>query len=179
MKFTSYTVAAVLAIALAQVGAMPSPSAPTGAVSGPHKGEHDGKGRGHNADMDMDGVDLDPYLNHKDPVIQHLARREKQAPESHWWQSQSEKGSNIDPVLIGNPNVRQIGNIKEQAPYVYGVFKRGDGEYVGAGMGMDMGNAGGREHPQGPVEAQDHRPADANGANGGAWESRQAGHGRQ
>jgi hypothetical protein len=156
MKFISFTAAAALAFAIAQVDAVPSN----------HRGQHradGGRGQVHHGPMpdDVDSTDnIDPadYVDSEDPIIRHLARRAADPepkkkptnlimddPASHWWENQG--GKNQMPengdVLVGNPNLPPIGNLKnDQGNFGRGLKARSEGGHEG-GAGDHYGGEGG------------------------------------
>ncbi|KIW96590.1 uncharacterized protein Z519_01981 [Cladophialophora bantiana CBS 173.52] len=158
MKVTAATPATILAFILAQAGALPSPEANGGAVTGSqfppsdvpvyyienadvekrdsqgqnhgqHGGRHGGKGHGehkwkamgqgkgqgqHGPMPDDDGsVDLTPLFDHPDPEVQEIVRRAIKAPKFHWWEQQGNGGKFMN-IVVGNPDVRPLANVKEQ-----------------------------------------------------------------
>jgi hypothetical protein len=227
MKFTLYTAAAVLAYALAQAGALPSPQE-AGAVASDtqaapaegsvyfaeeveeadvqkrdspeqHRGwQGDGKGRpfgghswkgmnqgNHGPMPDDDNVDLhqpDPT----DADTASIVRRASQPkytkingiqylvpPLSHWWESQ-DNGDGVNPVVGGNPNVRNFYNVKEQDGWPKGLRRRDaeDGHHgPPGGFGKSMGGQGqggnGGPPAQGKGEWQGQHPDGPPGGMGG------------
>lgn len=125
-----------------------------------------------------------PYFHHPELRVQDLARRAVALENEldrrdgvqphfyHWWESQSQKGSDFTPVTAGNPNIRPLPYIKEQLNL--GSFRRrgvngGNGaegqHHGGEGEGMHGGEGGGHgqgqgmdhqgNHPDGPPSGDD------------------------
>ncbi|KIX93335.1 uncharacterized protein Z520_10978 [Fonsecaea multimorphosa CBS 102226] len=91
-----------------------------GSHSGEGHGEHKWKGMGKGQhgpmpgeDDDSDSVDLSPLFDHPDPEVQQIARRAIQATKFHWWQQQGDTGKFMN-IVVGNPDVRPLANVKEQ-----------------------------------------------------------------
>ncbi|KIW72618.1 hypothetical protein PV04_00801 [Phialophora macrospora] len=199
MKFTLYTAAAILAYALAQAGALPSPQE-AGAVASDTQAAPAEKPVYYAEEMeeaDDDNIDFLPYVNQPDPTDAATASIVRRAPEpkftkingiqyivaplSHWWESQS-NGDGVNPVVGGNPNVRNFYNVKEQDGWPKGLRRRDtDNGHYGppGGFGKSMGGQGeGRNggHPaQGKGEWQGQHPDGPPAGMGGGKEHGQDG----
>ncbi|OAL29434.1 hypothetical protein AYO20_09171 [Fonsecaea nubica] len=186
MKFTAATAAAFLVLTLGQVGALPSPQANDGSVTGiqdppvdipiyyveeadvekrdsqgQHYGQHGGKPKGHGEHKwkgmgqgkgkgqhgpmpdDDDSVDLTPLLDHPDPEVQELGRRAVKATKFHWWEQQGNSGKFMN-VVVGNPNVRPLANVKEQDLLPKEFKKRDPAAPAGANGDSDSQHAKGK-----------------------------------
>ncbi|OAP62474.1 hypothetical protein AYL99_04679 [Fonsecaea erecta] len=133
-----------------------------GGGHGEHKWKGMGQGKGksqHGPMPDDESIDLTPLFGHPDPEVQQIARRAVQATKFHWWQQQGNTGKFMN-IVVGNPDVRPLANVKEQDLEPKEFKKRDPDMPTDADGGSDsqhakgkwMGNEhdGGQDkHPQG------------------------------